>query len=49
MFILDTKRNENFYVLMKDGKEYLRISRRANKLEVVIPRLIQLFGNVEVI
>ena len=35
MFIIDTKSNENYFIILKDNKEYMRIGKKTNTLETV--------------
>ena len=35
MYIIDTKQNENYFIILKDNKEYMRIGKKTNTLETV--------------
>lgn len=35
MFIIDTKQNENYFIILKDNKEFMRIGKKTNTLETV--------------
>lgn len=35
MYIIDTKQNENYFIILKDNKEFMRIGKKTNTLETV--------------
>lgn len=35
MYIIDTKKDDNYFIILKDNKEYMRIGKKTNTLETV--------------